>query len=50
MTKEQAINIIKQTIDGAVKIGFCQNIEVANSIFVAWQTILLNLKKEENEL
>ena len=48
MNKEQAINIIKQTIDGALKIGFCQNIEIANSIFVAWQTILLNLKKEEN--
>jgi hypothetical protein len=45
MDKEQAINIIKQAIDQAVKLGAYPNIETVTTIAQALQTIINELKK-----
>jgi len=44
MDKEQAINILKQAIDQAIKSGSYQNLETINTIAQAFQTIINELK------
>lgn len=45
MDKEQAINILKQAIDQAIKQGTYPNIETVTTIAQALQTIINELKK-----
>ena len=47
MNKEQALQVIKQTIDEAVKGGIVPNIETAQQIIIALGIIANELKKEE---
>jgi len=45
MNKEQALNIIKQFIDAAIKHGVCQNLETTAMVAQAYQYILNELNK-----
>lgn len=47
MTKEQALTVIKQTIDNAIKAGAVANIETAQVIAQAFQTIV-NILNEKS--
>lgn len=40
MTKEQALQVIKQTIDLSIKSGVVINMEQASAILQAWTTII----------
>jgi hypothetical protein len=44
MKQEEALQIIKQVIDAAVKAGLFHNIESVTNVGVAYQTILENKK------
>lgn len=48
MQKDQAIQVLKQIIDAAIKSGVCPNLETTNAIGTAWQTLinLLTIEKE----
>jgi hypothetical protein len=45
MDKDKAIQILKQAIDQAVKLGAYPNIETVTTIAQALQTIINELKK-----
>lgn len=45
MNKEQALQVIKQTLDLAIKAGIAQNLEQAALIAQAWTAILKELKE-----
>jgi len=47
MTKEQALQILKNTLDAAIKSGICSTLEASSYIVTAWQTILNELKKAD---
>lgn len=47
MTKEQALQILKNTLDAAIKSGLCHTIEASSYLLTAWQTILNELKKAD---
>jgi hypothetical protein len=39
MNKEQALNVIKQALDQAIKIGVCQSIDAAAVLYQAFDVI-----------
>ncbi len=39
MNLQTAVSIIKQTIDQAIKMGICQNIEATEAISIAWRVL-----------
>ena len=47
MNKEQALAVIKQTIDESIRKGVVPNIETAQQIIIAFGIIANELKKEE---
>jgi hypothetical protein len=47
MTKEQALTVIKQTIDNAIKAGAIPNIETAQIISQAFQIIVSTLNEKD---
>ena len=48
MNKDQALQIIKNIIDQAIKAGVCPNLETSAAIATAWQMIVQTIegKKE----
>lgn len=48
MSKEQALQILKQFIDAGIKMGVCQNLESSATIAQAWQTIV-NINTVKND-
>lgn len=49
MTKEQAFQIIKQTIDLAIKSGIVANMEQAGAILQAWTTIIKSQEEKPDQ-
>ena len=49
MNKEQSLQIIKSTIDLSLANGIIKNLESANQILIAFQTIVNELKNEKPE-
>jgi hypothetical protein len=47
MSKEQALTVIKQTIDNALKAGAIANIETAQVIAQAFQIIVSTLNEKD---
>jgi hypothetical protein len=47
MNLQQALQIVKQAIDGAVKMGVCPNIDAAGVLAQAWQIILNSVKDKQ---
>jgi hypothetical protein len=45
MNKDQALNILKQFIDAAIKNGVCTNLESTAAIIQAWQYITNKLNE-----
>ena len=39
MTKEQALNVVKQALDQAIKAGVCPTIDTAAILAQAWQIL-----------
>jgi hypothetical protein len=48
MKLEQALQIVKQALDQAVKIGVCANIDSAGILAQAWQIVIQSIKKDES--
>ena len=48
MKMEQALQIIKQALDAAIKIGVCQNLESSAALAQAWATLTQELKDKIN--
>ena len=48
MTKEQAIQIVKQAIDQAVKAGVCPTIDTAAILAQAWHILNTTLNNGSN--
>lgn len=46
MNEEQALTVLKQTIDESIKKGVIPNIETAQQIIIAFGIIANKLKKE----
>jgi hypothetical protein len=49
MKLEQALNIIKQALDQAVKIGVCANIDSAGVLAQAWLIVTQTIKQNEEK-
>ena len=49
MTNEQAISVIKQMIDEAIRKGVIQNMETAQQIIIALGIIAKAIQTEENK-
>jgi len=49
MKLEQALQIIKQALDAALKIGVCQNLESSAALSQAWAVLANELKDKINE-
>ena len=49
MTKEQALQILKQALDSAVKIGVCPTVDSAAILAQAWQIMLQSIKDVSNK-
>ena len=47
MNLQQALQIVKQALDGAVKMGVCPNIDTAAVLAQAWQIITNSVKGEQ---
>ena len=47
MNEQQAINILKQFLDNAIKLGVCATLEQANALATAYVVISEKLKKSE---
>ena len=50
MPIKTAVQIIKQTIDGAVKAGLCHNIEATETISTAWRVLLFEIEKIQSKI
>ena len=48
MNKEQALQVIKQALDSAIKAGICTNIEASAMIAQAWYIVTEALKVKDN--
>ena len=48
MNKEQALQILKQALDNALKLGICTNIDSAAILAQAWQIVLKTLNNEKS--
>ena len=48
MNKEQALQVLKLTLDKAIKSGVAENIQEANAIAAAFQIIINELSKNDN--
>jgi hypothetical protein len=47
MTKEQALQILKVALDNSIQKGIANNMQEANMIAMAFQTIVTELSKQE---
>jgi len=47
MNKEQALQILKQALDSALKLGVCPTIDSAAVLAQAWQIVLKTLNNEK---
>ena len=47
MNKEQALQILKQAIDSALKLGVCPTLDSAAVLAQAWQIVLKTLNNEK---
>jgi len=47
MNKEQALQILKQALDSAVKIGVCPTVDSAAILAQAWQIVLKTFNNNE---
>lgn len=50
MNKEQALQVIKQTLDLAVKAGIPQNLEQAALVAQAWSVIIKQLENDKSTI
>lgn len=46
MNLQQALQIVKQALDSAVKMGVCPNIDTAAVLAQAWQIITNSIKND----
>jgi hypothetical protein len=47
MKLEQALNIIKQSLDAGIKMGICPNLETSGILSTAWSVLIDSLKKKD---
>jgi len=47
MTKEQALQILKAALDNSIQKGIASNMQEANMIAIAYQTIVNELSKKD---
>lgn len=47
MNKEQALQILKQALDSALKLGVCPTLDSAAVLAQAWQIVLKTLNNEK---
>lgn len=47
MNEQQALNVIKQVLDQAMKAGVCNSVETAGILAQAWKVISSKLTEEK---
>lgn len=48
MNIQQALTVIKQTLDAAIKAGVCPNLDTSAAIAQAWEVIIKTMPSVEN--